>query len=189
MRFRSQDMTIEASVEMGKTLEGIAMDMTMGMGEEKFQIIMLDGFMYMNMGKMSDNKYIKIDSSDPESPIAGDFEEMAEQMDPASQLKRIEEATVSLKSLGDGGKVDGVSTTKWEVTVDPSKLDVEEAEAAALPETLTYLMWVGEDNLPRKQSFEAMGTTTEILYTKWGQDFKIKAPSADQVTEDVDGLM
>lgn len=189
MNALGQEMSITAEVNMGKTLKDTAMDMTMGMDGEEFQIIMVDGFMYLNMGELSGNKFIKIDSDDPDSPVAGDFDKMAEQMDPAAQLKTIEEATVSVKSLGDGGKLDGVKTTKWEVTVDPSKLDVDEEAAAAMPETITYLIWVGEDNLPRKQEFEVSGTKTETLFTKWGQDFNIKAPSSDQVTEGLDGLM
>lgn len=188
MASMGQTMQISAKVNMGETLEDVSMDMTMDLGIMSADIIMLDGVMYMNMGEMSENKFIKVDSSDPDNPLSGDFDEMAEQMDPASQLKTLEKATLSLKKVGDGGKVDGVKTTKWEVTVDPAKMDLDEESAGLMPETLTYLMWVGEDNLPRKQTFELAGSETEVLFTQWGKDFKIKAPSKSEIVEDLNAL-
>jgi hypothetical protein len=183
MAMGGETMQMDARVQLAENLEDLAMTMSMDMGIAQTELILVDGFMYMNMGELTDNKYIKTDLADEADKSASEFKDLAKQMDPAEQLKNVKKAKISVKKLGDGGELDGVSTTKWEVTVDTSKMDLDENAAALAPKTLTYLMWIGEDNLPRRQTYSINDVETEILFTEWGHKFKINVPNADQITE------
>ncbi|TXJ06758.1 MAG: hypothetical protein E6Q27_03020 [Aeromicrobium sp.] len=183
MAMGGETMQMDARVQLAENLEDLAMTMSMDMGIAQTELILVDGFMYMNMGKLTDNKYIKTDLANEADKSASEFKDLAKQMDPAEQLKNVKKAKISVKKLGDGGELDGVSTTKWEVTVDTSKMELDENTAALAPKTMTYLMWIGEDNLPRRQTYNINDVETEILFTEWGQKFTITAPGADKITE------
>lgn len=164
-----------------------AFDTTMGTAEMPMRMIMIDGFMYINMGAMTKEKFLKIDPNDPDSPLAEQFDSVTENTDPTAQLKQLEKAVTSIKKVGDGGKVDGVNTTKFKVLVDPSKLPDTEG-AAGMPESLEYFMWVGDDNLMRRMEMDVDGATFSVLWSKWGEPVTIEVPAKGEIVEDIPGM-
>lgn len=180
-------MKMTGVMRMDKDPKKTAFDTTTGTAEMPMRMIMVDGFMYINMGAMTEDKYLKVDPKDPDSPLAEQFDSVTENTDPTVQLKQLEKAVTSVKKVGDGGKVDGVNTTKFKVVVDPTKLPDTEG-AAGMPKTLEYFMWVGEDNLMRRMDMDLEGATFRVLWTKWGQPVTVKAPAKGEVVDDIPGL-
>lgn len=166
----------------------IAMAMTMSSQGMEMEVRVLDKVWYMNLGELTQGKFIKVDPSDDSNGMANSFAGVTDQMDPSASVKAMEDAVVSVKKSGATEKLDGVDAQPYEVVVDTTKItgpmaDTIEAAGDAIPATFTYTYWIGPDNKPRKMVMDQAGTTTEMTMTDWGKKVSIKAPSADQITE------
>jgi hypothetical protein len=114
-------------------------------------------------------------------------------MDPAHQLAQFDKAVTSFKKKGAPEKIDGVDAQPYEVVVDTSKIDalgdLPGGASAGVPQSLTYVMYVGPDNLLRRMSFELAGSKSQVDYSKWGEDVDIQAPSASEISDQDLGKM
>lgn len=192
-----QTITAEGDVKTGKSLNDTAMSLTMDMGAAglgDLKMVIIDGAFYMNLGSMTQGKYAKIDLSDQNNAFGKQFTQLADQMDPSKQLAQFQTAVTSFAKKGSPEKIDGVDAQPYELVLDTSKIEAFKnlpAEASSsVPETLTYLMYLGPDDLPRRMVFEVAGSKSQIDYSKWGEDVDIKAPSASEVSDqDLSKLM
>ena len=190
--FAEMKFTGQGVVAMGDTPETSSSHMTLDMGEMlgtsvKMETITLDGVTYMKMSELTNGKFIKIDPSDPKmTEMFGD----QSSNDPAKQLEVFKDSVTDLKKVGAGPKIDGVATTKYVVTVDFAKAmknsgqEIPKDASGQIPDTLVYTMFLGNDDLIRRMTFELAGSTMTMDYTKWGKKVEIKAPPADQITTD-----
>ncbi len=166
--------------------QNLAMTMTVP-GSGEMQVRFIDGIFYMNMGELSQNKFVAIDPADESNPMASSFEGLTEQMDPSASVEALEGAITSVEKEGEPVDVDGVKAQQYTVVVDTTKLTgsiKEQADAAgtALPETLTYQYWIDADDLMRKVVMDVMGTNVEMTFSSWGEDLEVVAPSADEIS-------
>jgi len=166
--------------------QNLAMTMTVP-GSGEMQIRFVDGVFYMNMGELSQNKFVAIDPADETNPMASSFEGLTEQMDPTASVEALDGAIKSVEKDGEPVDVDGVKAQPYTVVVDTTKLTgsiAEQADAAgaALPETLTYQYWIDGDDLMRKVVVDLMGTSMEMTFSNWGEDLQVVAPSAEENT-------
>ncbi|MHA7135323.1 LppX_LprAFG lipoprotein [Oerskovia turbata] len=181
----SMDMTGDVVFTDGS--QNLSMTMTVP-GSGEMQIRFVDDVFYMNMGELSQNKFVAIDPADPSNPMASSFEGLTEQMDPSASTEALQGAITSIEKKGEPVDIDGVKAQEYTVTVDTTKLSdgtlQEQAEAAGtpLPETLTYQYWVDADDLMRKIVMDVMGTSTEMTFSKWGEDLAITAPTAEEIS-------
>lgn len=189
MKMAGQSVTAEGDMRTGKEVKdsAVAMKMNMG-GQGALEMRVVDGIMYMNMGPMSGNQFMKVDLNDTSSPLTQQYGNIFEQFDSASQLKAYEKSLKSLTEKGDGGTIDGVNTTEWVLVLDPAKIaETTGVDATALPKDMSLTMFIGEDNLPRKvlSVMNAAGANVEMemLYTKWGEPVDISAPPKDQISD------
>jgi lipoprotein LprG len=65
---------------------------------------------------------------------------------------------------------------------------VPQGDAAALPETLDYDLWVTDDNLVRRVVMNVMGMSMQMDYTEWGEPVDIKAPAAADIIKAPAGM-
>lgn len=168
--------------------DDIAMAMTMSSQGMDMEVRVLDGIWYMNLGELTQDKFIKVDPADDSNGMADSFAGVTDQMDPSASVKAMEDAVVSVEKSGAPEKLDGVDAQPYEVVVDTTKItgpmaDTIKAAGDAIPATFTYTYWIGPDNKPRKMIMDQAGTTTEMTMTDWGKKVTIEAPSADQITE------
>ncbi|MFD6166139.1 LppX_LprAFG lipoprotein [Oerskovia sp. NPDC060287] len=180
----SMDMTGDIVFTDGS--QNLAMTMTVP-GSGEMQVRFVDGIFYMNMGELSQNKFVAIDPADESNPMASSFEGLTEQMDPAASVEALEGAITSVEKEGEPVDIDGVKAQQYTVVVDTTKLTgsiKEQADAAgtALPETLTYQYWIDADDLMRKVVMDVMGTSMEMTFSNWGEDLEVVAPSADEIS-------
>ncbi|MGO3151317.1 MAG: hypothetical protein ACTIJJ_01640 [Galactobacter sp.] len=149
---------------------------------------------YMKMGSLTQEKYAKMSQDQLQTM---NLDQSMNGSDPAAQAELMKKYLKEFKENGTE-TIDGVETTRYDVTVDTEMLteqaesqgeDSASAAAGVFGDELVYKMWIGEDDLPRKMAFD-MGTSgsTEMTFSKWGEDLEISAPPADQITEGLPGF-
>lgn len=184
------EMTAEGDVDYTTDPAQVAMTMANPMGGGDMDVRMVDGIFYLSMGDLTQGKFIKLDPSEPDGPLAGmGLDKMLDQMDPSQALKGMEDG---LSTVVYAGEEDGLD--HYELTVDIQKAveqmggALPEAALADLPEELTYDLWLDDegrftrmtmDELPMGQ----MSGSMELAVSGWGEDVDIEAPAADQITE------
>lgn len=90
------------------------------------------------------------------------------------------------KSVTNKGPEDlqGTPTTKYELSVDTA---AAEAGAGATPSPgsaeAIFTIWVDKDDLLRRISVPAEGSTVVVDYSGWGDPVEVVAPPADQVDQ------
>lgn len=189
-------MTASANGTVAMTAEGdaaitgddIAMAMTLSSQGMDMEVRVVDGIWYMNLGELTQGKFVKVDPSDDSDPMAQSFAGITDQMDPSASVEATKDAVVSVTKSGATEKLDGVDAQPYEVVVDTSKItgamaDTIAAAGTAVPDTFTYTYWVGPDNKPRKMVMDQAGTTTEMTMTDWGKKVSVEAPAASDIVE------
>lgn len=149
---------------------------------------MVGGVVYMQMPELTGDKFLQIDPDDTSNPLAESFAGMEGQFDPTGTLNGLADAITSFEKVGEPEEVGGALAQQYEVVIDTTAMDgaISEDMAAAgasLPPELTYAYWVDADDLMRRVTTEAMGVSTEVTFSGWGEAVEIVAPSADQITD------
>jgi hypothetical protein len=190
-----QAIKAKGDVKMGSTAADTAMGMTMDTGQSgagSLEMRLVDKVFYLNFGPMTQDKFVKIDLTDKNNPIGKQYGDLLDSIDPSKQLDQIKGAVKSFEKKGEPKQLDGVKAQPYQVVVDTAKVKsfkVAGADAATLPKTLTYTMYVGPDNLLRRLISEipsvagAGATTLTIDYSKWGQDVDIEKPKASDISD------
>lgn len=180
---------MEGVIETGEDAKSSKSQITTNSGMGKMDVRMVDGIMYLSMGEMTGGKFVKIDPSDPDDPLAQQFGSNADKADPTKQLEVFRDSLVGFDNQGDGGEIDGVKTTKIKLTLDTAKVmaaqgaSSEAAASADMPKKLDYTVFVGDDDLMRRMVIEISGMSSTIDWTKWGEPVTVEAPPKDQITD------
>ena len=186
----SMELTGQATMSMDGvvdyTRDSPAMQATMsgaGMPGE-MEIIMLDGIMYMTAPGQA-GKYMKLDLNDPKGPMAGmGMEQLTGQIDMRELMKQFTPALTSVTSVGEE-EVDGEELQRYEVTMDPSKIESMKGLAGNGVQEITYDAWVDDDFVMRQMVMEmpeGLGSMTMKLFDL-GTDAAIEAPPAANIVK------
>lgn len=195
MDFGVSGQAIKAAGDLvsGESPEQTRMQMTMSMGEmDSIELRLVEGVLYMNMGPMSENKFLRIDLGDEGGPMAGQFDDLLDNLDPAAQLEQLQSAITSFEQTGEPEQLDGVEATPYRIGIDAAQVAEQlgdPEEAAGLPEEIVYTMYVGPDNLPRRLVMDLQGAEMTMDYTDWGKDVEIEAPAEDQISDMDPGML
>ncbi|AXT83954.1 hypothetical protein C6I20_01285 [Aeromicrobium sp. A1-2] len=187
--FGGQSIKAEGDVEIGASAADTAMSMTMDMGSAvgNMELRLVDQVFYLNFGPMTQNKFAKIDLTDDSNAAGQQYGQLLDQMDPSKQLEAFNEAMTSFEKKGSPKKIDGVDAQPYELVLDTAKIasvaELPGGAADSMPKTLTYTMFLGPDNLPRRMSTEVSGSAITVDYSKWGETVEIKAPSAAEISD------
>lgn len=174
------DMTYEAGAS--------EMRMTMSMpqlGQGSIEMRYVGQKIYVQLpGMTPPGKFVAIDPLDQSSPLGKSFSGLTDQMDPLASVKSMESAVTSANRVGEG-KVDGARVDHYRVAVDTAKMmkDLDQTSPARVPDLLTYDMWLDEDNLIRKMSFDVAGTSVEMAMSRWGQPVKVLPPADGDIVK------
>jgi hypothetical protein len=181
-------------IKLGDSAGETAMAMKVETGQQgmgALEMRLVDNVFYLNFGPMTENKFARIDLADKSNPISRQYGELIDSIDPVKQLEQFKGAVTSFEEKGDAVELDGVEAQPYTVVVDPSKIDRLKDSGAPLPKKLTYTMYVGPDNLPRRLISKLPDTggsgpsSLTMDYSKWGQDIAIVAPPKSQISRDM----
>ena len=143
----------------------------------------VDQVLYMQVpGMTTPGKFIAIDPKDESSPMSKSFAGLSDQMDPLSSVKQMQSAVTAADRVGTE-TIDGESTDRYKVTVDTASMTKKAGEPApeGMPKSLTYNLWLDDDDLIRKMTSEVSGTSVEMLMSKWGEPVTVEKPAAGQI--------
>ena len=130
---------------------------------------------------MTRRKYLELDLSDPDNPLAKSLGDVSA-MDPRGTIEAFTENVDSVSKIG-SDDIDGTPTTHYVLVADTAALgDQLGKEAADLPDSLTFDMWLDEEGRPRRIQAD-LGETGSMQtdMTDYGSEVSIEAPPADRV--------
>lgn len=186
-KFRSH-----GQIKLGARAEDTAMAMTVNNGTAglgTIELRLVDRTFYVSLGALTQNKFTKIDLTDQANPIARQYGEMIQNVDPARQVRQYEDAVTKFDSSAKATEIDGVPVQPYKITVDPAKAEqFQQLDQASLPDSITFTLYIGPGDLPRRMvsSVPTQNGTgrLQLDYTKWGEKVTIAAPSKARTTED-----
>jgi hypothetical protein len=163
------------------------MQMTMDVPDmgSTLEMRLVDEIMYVAMPPLSPKgKFLKIDVNDPNSPM-GDLSSVT-QGDPRQTFDAFEAGLQKARYVGEE-QVDGETLDHYVLTVDAAK--AAEAQgmggqgAAAGPKTLTYDLWIDDQNLMRKITMDSGGVDLTMEMSQWGEPVTVEAPPASAIMQ------
>ncbi len=192
---RMRTVTSTAGTEMvmdgliDYTTSPLTASMTMQGGpSDKIEIRMVDGKMYMSMGKVTGGKFIVLDPADKNSPF-GDLSDLEAMSDPAQAFQQYAAGFTGGVFVGEED-VDGVETDHYKVTVDLSKVpSMAEltAEAGGKFEPMTMDLWLDDEGRPvataSAMTFMGVETTSRTEMSDFGVSVDVKAPAPSEITK------
>jgi hypothetical protein len=143
--------------------------------------VILDGKVFYMKGKVfgSGDKWVKIDLSDPNSPMSA----LGDSLDPAASLEKLKDGIQKATYVGEEGDLKHYSATVDTKALLEGMGDAASAGASSLPATVDYQIWFdGDGNLAKFSVDLGAAGTTEAEFTDWGTDVDITAPPAADVT-------
>ena len=186
---QGQSVNSHGQMRYGTKPTDTALAMTVGQDPRlgDVEIRLVDRAYYIRVGALTGKKFTKIDLTDEDNPIAQQYGDVIENIDPGRQIRQYEAAVTAFDNEGQPVKLDGVQAIPYKFTVDPAKVKGMGEMAGA---NVTYVLYVGPDNLPRRMvsstpaSGGNPGARLQIDYTEWGDKVVIKAPSTSQIDTD-----
>lgn len=179
----------EGHVDATTVFPGLDMTMSVGpLGGSGVELRLVDEVLYLRVPDLSDGKFFAFDVRDPDDPLG---QELADQLDPRSQLEAIDRGvrTVVRRDTEVRG---GVRLVVYELQVATEEVrsslgpDAASAEAQ-LPEGLTYVVGFDERQRLRRLTIELGGDfgTVEMSFDDWGEAVDIQRPAEDLLEEPV----
>ncbi|MTB88209.1 hypothetical protein H9L21_02255 [Aeromicrobium senzhongii] len=183
-----RSMSLDGDVQLGEDVQDARTRLTMDVGQMAMELRMVDGVAYLNLGAMSQGKFVKVDLTDPKNPLARQYGSLTGQIDPTEQLKTFRSALVEFENQGDGGTVDGVETTKLRLVLDTTKVMKKQpagsaGSKASVPEQIEYTLLVGSDDLMRQMTMDFGVDPVTIDWSKWGEPVEVEAPPKSEITD------
>lgn len=198
MDVAGQTVEAEGDAKIGSSPADMAMSLTMDMSAmgpgapEEFEMRWVDEVMYMKLGEMTDGKFAAIDLTDESNPLGQMYDQMLDGMDPGS-IARFEDAVSEFEKSGDPIRLDGVEAQPYRVEVDTSKVkdafgDLPKEAVEAMPKTLSFTMYIGPDDLPRRMKMQlptpgAVQGSMTMDYSDWGEPVDIVKPDDSEISD------
>lgn len=188
-----QSFRSHGQMKLGKSAKDTAMAMSVngdtgGLGTVELRLV--DQTFYISLGALTQGKFVKIDLRDKSNPIAREYGDIIENLDPARQVQQYQDAVTKFDASAKPVKIDDVQTQPYTITIDPRKASAMPSMPASmeLPKRITFELFIGPDDLPRRmisRAPSAAGSTRiQMDYTRWGDEVTIEAPGASRITND-----
>lgn len=187
-----QKFSSRGQMRLGQKLEDTAMAMTLtgdtgGVGNIEMRLV--DRKFYVAIGALTQGKFAEIDLTDKANPIARQYGEIIENVDPARQVRQYRDAITKFDTSGKPVKIDGVQAQPYAISIDPRKAaELEKLGDVQLPKRIDFTLYVGPDNLPRRMVSKVPGpggsSRLQMDYSAWGEKVTIEAPSAANIAKD-----
>lgn len=174
---------IEAEGQVDYTTKppAMAMSMTSPMTQDPIDMRLVDGVVYMNLGQMSQDKFVAFDLSDKSAMPLG-MSGLTGQMDPLAAFEQLEPALKTVTFVGDED-VDGEQLAHYRIALDPEKLaPAQGMPAARMPDQIDADLFFDDQFRPRQMTMDlGQEATVETSFFDWGEPVDIEAPPEDDV--------
>jgi hypothetical protein len=179
-------ITAEGQIDLTADPVDAAISVTLPQASTPFDLRLVDGVAYANLGPLTNGKYATFDLGDSKN-LPPQVQGLLDQMDPVKAFQKFGPSLSSVTYVGDE-QVDGTTTRHFTLVVDTSKIaemkDVP--ESADIPQQVSIEAWFDDDFLVRKVEAATDGAEqiqVQATFSDWGQPVDISAPPAGQVAE------
>lgn len=192
------EMSIEAGPQrivmsgdqvVGKSMDDSAMSMSYSeSGEEPMEMRLVEGLFYVNFGESSEGKFVRVDPKDADSPMGRAFAPMIDELDITKSIREFADAITEVEQDGDDKRIDGVTTTPYQVT-----MDVDRAKASgALDEdtklrsgaSIEYTFYLDAEDRLRRMESTVDSAEVRVDLTNIGEPVDIVAPPTDETVDE-----
>jgi hypothetical protein len=178
-----QSYTMKGALDL--TGDKPAMDLTMNMassGLSGIEMRLVDGTIYMSLGTATQGKFVKFDLNDPNSPL-GSLAGSVDNLDPSQLMGGLKaDAFKSVRYLGADASGKHYRATLL-TAKSPQMKGLPSSATANLPKTMDYDVWLdSEGRISKFQATIPNALKVSALYSDYGADVHITAPSASQIT-------
>lgn len=183
---RALDATTELSAEGTNSSNEVSECCTQANEVVQFEIRVVDGVYYVS-GLPTERPWWKVDPSAGPRQLG-----VAQGMDPyisqQTDAQELQEATERITLVGPDN-IEGVSTAHYRVTLSAEPPEGAAAETPPTDAQAVIDFWVDSSDRPVQVTFTAEAGDQKIVktsrYSRYGEDFDISAPPADQTTTKV----
>lgn len=153
--------------------------------------VLSDAGAFVNMGDDTMGKYLPVDLSDDDDPIAQTVWSIAGTVhDISGTLDRLENMMTSFEKAGEPEDIDGVEAQPYTIELDSAKSDASDDVPDEYQDGVyTYTIFVGQDDLIRRVAVEndADDTTLEWEYSDWGKPVEVEEPDSSEIVDSNSG--
>jgi hypothetical protein len=179
------ELTIEGRMAMTEEAEDGEMELTVAVQGQSLEMRQVDGLIYVSGPPATPpGKWLEVDPSDPNDPVAQQFAGLAKSGDLTTTFDAFREGLQKVEHVGED-EIDGETTDHYVFTVDAAK--AAEAQGQQMPpgspQELSYDVWLTEDDLMRRVSFELGAVQAVIDATEWGEPVDVEAPAAGDIVQ------
>lgn len=180
MDVQGESMTMSGQADLRGDAPAMEADMEVP-GAGAMQMIMVDGSIYVSMPEMTgEGKFMEI----PAEQLAMGGEDPTSAIDMESTWDAWDQGATSITLVGTE-EIAGESMEHYTLNVDTAvALEASgQDDVAGMPDAIAYDVWVDEQDLMRKVTFDIMGANTEMTINNWGEDVDIQAPDAGSIVQ------
>lgn len=178
------EMAMDGRMAMAEKAEDGAMELTVEVGGQRLELRQVDGLIYLSGPPATpQGKWLEVDPQDPDDPFAQQFSALTETTDLTSTLDAFEAGLEEVEYVGEE-EIDGQQTDHYVFTVDAAKAAEGSGQSMpSAPEDLSYDVWLTEDDLIRRVSFELQANELVLDATEWGEPVDVEAPAQSDIID------
>ena len=189
MKGGSAAMTLDGDVDYTTDPPTMAAVMSAA-GQGKIEFRLVDGFAYMNMGELTQNKFLKADIDDKNSggwvtsPGCVSRWTRCRRSTPSPRVWRRSCTSARRRSAATTPRTTRRRSTHERSTTNSAGSPAEEARPTCQGYDLTYDLWLDDEDRMRQASID-MGKqlgSMEMTVSKWNEPVSIAAPKPKQIT-------
>lgn len=139
---------------------------------------------YIKLGPLTQRKFTVVD--DPKQPVGMEVPliHMVYGSDLCYIIEDLGQAMTSFDKEGESKNIDGVQTHQYEVKAETSKVSaIDKGTRSSMPKNLTFTLYVGTDDLPRRIALAESPVRFTTDFTDWGTQVKVEKPSKSMMTK------
>ena len=159
----------------------VALQVTGGPFPGETEMILVDRVAYVQLST-GEGKYLEVDLSDPDSPLA-DVLGGLQEMDPRAAIKSFADNVEEVVEVGEE-EIDGTATTHYALTADTAGIlaQLGGRDEADLRDRVVWHLWLDDQDRPRQlQADLGEKASLHLEVTDLGEPVTIEAPPANQV--------
>ncbi len=188
--YKFNGLSAEGDMVNGATAKDSAFDAHYKTPGLSYEVLAVDAMIYLNYGAMTKHKFVAVDPTDTGNFLSKQFAPVVESLDPATAIKALKGSILEFERSGKTKSLDGVKTTAYRIKISTTALKKtalgKTAPEGSIPDTITYLYYVGPDDVPRRVTYTVQGVDASINYTDVGKPVTIVAPEkSDQIDQSV----
>lgn len=178
-------MSMDGRMAMTEKFEDGEMELAVEVQGQRIELRQVDGLIYLSGPPATpQGKWLEIDPEDAQNPMAQQFGDLARSANLTTTFDAFEAGVRDVEYVGEE-EIDGEAVDHYLFTVDGAK--AAEAQGQPLPpgapDELTYDVWLTQDDLMRRVSFELGPAEAVINATEWGEPVEVEKPAPGDLVQ------